>query len=142
MSFLTIDEWVSELVVIPEGEFTIPRMQDFIGTKAIHPETLAPHVFYAKSHYTRNLIYSSDLFEVLAICWDIGQVNPPHDHGGQNCWMVTPIGRLRVQNFRVEMRDPAQNACRLITSNSFDMDAEHRALVEPDDAVHQVFESS
>jgi hypothetical protein len=27
----------------------------------------------------------------------VGQVSRIHNHREQNCWMVTPIGRLRVQ---------------------------------------------
>ncbi len=105
MQQLTIDEWTKQLCAIPKQDFTIPRVLKFTQEKAIRPETLAPYLFYANSHYTRNLIYKCELFEVLAICWNVGQVSRIHNHRDQNCWMVTPIGRLRVQNFRVENRD-------------------------------------
>ena len=105
MEQLTIDEWTRQLCAIPKQDFTIPRVLKFTQEKAIRPETLAPYLFYAKSHYTRNLIYKCEFFEVLAICWNVGQVSRIHNHRDQNCWMVTPIGRLRVQNFRVENRD-------------------------------------
>ena len=118
MELMTIDQWVKQLCTIPEKEFTIPRVCDFTVRKAIDPETLTPYLFYAKSHYTRNLIHKCELFEVLAICWDIGQVSRIHNHRDQNCWMVTPIGRLRVQNFRVENRDAAHGSCKLIPSDA------------------------
>ena len=66
----------------PKQEFTIPRVSKFTESKAIHPETLAPYLFYANSHYTRNLIYKCELFEVLAICWNVGQVSRIHNHRG------------------------------------------------------------
>ena len=56
MESVTIDEWVKQLGAIPEKEFTIPRVLEFTEQKAIHPETLTPYIFYANSHYTRNLI--------------------------------------------------------------------------------------
>ena len=110
MQQLTIDEWTKQLCAIPKQDFTIPRVLKFTQEKAIRPETLAPYLFYATSHYTRNLIYKCELFEVLAICWNVGQLSRIHNHRDQNCWMVTPIGRLRVQNFRVENRDTAHGA--------------------------------
>ena len=138
MENLTIDEWVKQLSAIPEKEFTIPRVLQFTQTRGILPETLAPYLFYAQSHYTRNLIYKCGLFEVMPICWDIGHVSRIHNHRDQNCWMVTPIGRLRVQNFRVENRDAAQGTCRLVPTDSYMMDPAHPAVVEPDEPVHQV----
>jgi len=138
MEVMNIDEWVKQLGAIPEKEFTIPRVLEFTQHKAIQPETLAPYIFYANSHYTRNLIYKCKLFEILAICWNIGQVSRIHNHRDQNCWMVTPIGRLRVQNFRVENRDAAHGSCKLIPSDSYIMDAAHPAVVRPEEPVHQV----
>jgi cysteine dioxygenase len=138
MEQLTIDEWTKQLCAIPKQDFTIPRVLKFTQEKAIRPETLAPYLFYAKSHYTRNLIYKCELFEVLSICWNVGQVSRIHNHRDQNCWMVTPIGRLRVQNFRVENRDASHGACELIPTDSYDMDATHPAVVAPEEPVHQV----
>jgi cysteine dioxygenase len=138
MELMSIDEWVKQLCAIPEKEFTIPRVVEFTYSKAIDPETLAPYLFFAKSHYTRNLIHKCELFEVLAICWNVGQVSRIHNHRDQNCWMVTPIGRLRVQNFRVEKRDAAQGVCKLTASDAYDMDATHPAFVHPEEPVHQV----
>ena len=138
MELMSIDEWVKQLCAIPEKEFTIPRVVEFTHRKAIDQQTLAPYLFYAKSHYTRNLIHKCELFEVLAICWDIGQVSRIHNHRDQNCWMVTPIGRLRVQNFRVENRDTSHGMCKLKPSDAYDMDATHPAFVQPEEPVHQV----
>jgi cysteine dioxygenase len=138
MEQLTIDDWAKHLAAIPKHDFTIPRVLKFTQDNAIRRETLAPYLFYAKSHYTRNLIYKCELFEVLAICWDIGQVSRIHNHRDQNCWMVTPIGRLRVQNFRVENRDASHAACKLVPTDSYDMDATHPAVVAPEEPVHQV----
>jgi cysteine dioxygenase len=133
-----IDDWVQRLTAIPENEFKIPGVLEFVTNHGIEAASLEPYVYYAKSHYTRNLIYKCELFEVLAICWEPGQVSRIHNHRGQNCWMVTPIGKLRVQNFRVEGRNAAQGTCRLIPTDAYDMDAQHPVVVDPKEPVHTV----
>jgi len=138
MEYVAIDDWVKQLSGIPKTDFTIPRVLEFTQRKGIRPETLAPYLFYAKSHYTRNLIFKCELFEVMAICWEIGQVSRIHNHRGQNCWMAAPIGRLRVQNFRVDNRDASKGTCKLVPTDSYDMDPEHPAVVAPEEPVHQV----
>jgi cysteine dioxygenase len=105
---------------------------------AIEPATLEAYLFFSKGNYTRNLIFKNDLFETMTICWDIGQVSRIHNHRDQNCWMAVPIGRLRVQNFRVETRDAAHGTCRLVATDAFDMDPDHPATVNPVEPVHQV----
>jgi cysteine dioxygenase len=138
MNELGIADWVKQLCAIPKKDFTIPRVLEFTQRNAIRAETLSPYLFYAKNHYTRNLIYKCDLFEVMAICWEVGQLSRIHNHRDQNCWMVTPIGRLRVQNFRVENRDAAHGTCKLVPTDMYDMDPAHPAVVQPEEPVHQV----
>jgi cysteine dioxygenase len=135
---LAVDDWVKKLASIPEKDFTIGQVLEFTTRNGVDPQSLSPYLFYARSHYTRNLIFKCELFEVLAICWESGQVSRIHNHRGQNCWMVTPIGRLRVQNFRVSDRDAAHGQCRLSPTSAYDMDATHPAVVQPSEPVHQV----
>ena len=71
------------------------------ATHPVLPDTLAPYLTWDKQHYTRNLIDKTPLYELVAICWEIGQASSVHNHREQNCWMAVPIGRLRVENFRV-----------------------------------------
>ena len=138
MELFTIDDWVKRLCSIPKRDFTIPRVLEFAQQNGVRPESLSPYLFYASTHYTRNLVFKCDLFEVIAICWEIGQVSRIHNHRGQNCWMATPIGRLRVQNFHVDTRDVARRTCKLVPTDSYDMDPGHPGVVQPDEPVHQV----
>jgi hypothetical protein len=51
-----------------------------------HPldsSTLARHLFFSQSHYTRNLMFKCGLFEVIANCWEVGQASGFHNHRGQ-----------------------------------------------------------
>lgn len=138
MELVAIDDWVKQLSAIPKEQFSIPRVFDFTKQKGVRAETLTPYLFYAKTHYTRNLVFKCDLFEVIAICWDVGQLSRIHNHRGQNCWMAAPIGRLRVQNFRVDNRDASKRTCKLVATDSYDMDPSHPGVVDPKEPVHQV----
>ena len=135
---LTIDGWMERLVAIPARDFTLERVQAFMTAHLVRPETLDRYLFFSKGNYTRNLIFKNGLFEAMTICWDIGQASRIHNHRDQNCWMATPIGCLRVQNFRVEARDPSRGICRLVPTDAFDMDAQHPSAVNPFAPVHQV----
>ena len=136
--FLAVDDWVKRLQEIPQQEFTIPRIEQFMHGAWIRPETVEPYLYYAKSHYTRNLIFKCDLFEIIAICWEVGQFSAVHNHRDQNCWMAVPIGKLRVQNFRVDGRNPSKGTCHLIASDAYDMDPQNPGTVRPEQPVHQV----
>ena len=135
---LTISDWVQRLAAIPASEFTLERVREFVRAHAVEPETLAPYLFFSKGNYTRNLIFKNELFEAMTICWEVGQASRIHNHREQNCWMAVPIGRLRVQNFRVENRDSARGTCRLVPTDACDMDPDHPAAVNPFEPVHQV----
>jgi len=46
--------------------------------------------------------------------------------------------RVRVQNFRVDERDAQCGTCHIVPTDTYDMDAEHPAYVNPLQPVHQV----
>jgi cysteine dioxygenase len=133
-----ISEWVNLLCAIRESEFTLQNVQEFVLRHPVDPESLKPYLFFSKGNYTRNLIFRNDLFECMTICWEIGQSSRIHNHRDQNCWMSAPIGRLKVQNFRVEERDRSHCTCHLVATDSYDMDSAHPAYVDPLEPVHQV----
>jgi hypothetical protein len=138
---LLITDWVKKLADIPERDFTLGNVQDYILHHPVRPDSLDKYLYFSKGCYTRNLIFKNDLFECMAICWEIGQSSRIHNHRDQNCWMSAPIGRLKVQNFRVEDRaaaDGHSGTCRLVSTDVYDMDAAHPAYVNPLEPVHQV----
>ena len=135
---LTITDWVSGLAAIPERAFTLENVQDYIVTHAVQPETLDKYLFFSKGNYTRNLIFKNNIFECMTICWEIGQSSRIHNHRDQNCWMSAPIGRLKVQNFRVDDKDAARGTCHVVPTEIYEMDATHPVHVNPLEPVHQV----
>lgn len=138
MPQVAIDQWVNGLSKIHREDFTLPQIEKYLQQHPLEVHSLEPYLFYAQSHYTRNLIFKCDLFEVMAICWEIGQASRIHNHRGQNCWMAVPIGKLRVQNFRVENQNRARGTCCLRPSVCYDMDAGHPGTVQREEPVHQV----
>jgi cysteine dioxygenase len=135
---LAITDWVKGLAAIPERDFTIENVQDYILRHSIRSETLDKYLFFSKGNYTRNLIFKNDVFECMTICWEVGQVSRVHNHRDQNCWMCAPIGRLKVQNFRVDDRDASHGTCRIVPTDIYEMDSTHPAYVNPLEPVHQV----
>jgi len=135
---LNISDWVKSLAAIPDRDFSLENVQDYILHHAIRPESLEKYLFFSKGSYTRNLIYKNDVFECMAICWEIGQFSRVHNHRDQNCWMSAPIGRLKVQNFHVDERDSSHGTCHLTPTDVYEMDAAHPAYVNPLEPVHQV----
>jgi len=138
VQLVPIDQLVTGLCGIPEEDFRVGCVYDYLKNHPVDERSLDPYVFFSKNHYTRNLIFKNDLFELIAICWDVGQVSQIHNHHNQNCWMAIPTGRLRVQNFRVLDQSEATRFCRLEPTSAFDIHQLMPAEVDPEEPVHQV----
>jgi cysteine dioxygenase len=78
------------------------------------------------------------MFELMAICWDVGQVSRIHNHAGQQCWMAVPFGRLDVQNYEIVSMDGKTGYCELKEANRFTMDPDHPGHVAAELPVHAV----
>lgn len=143
MQNVHIDTLVAGLRDIPEGDFTVGTVYDFLKGHPVEESTLAPYLFFSGHHYTRNLIYKDDLFELILVCWDVGQSSQIHNHDGQLCWMAIPSGRLRVQNFRIAEQDARTRFCRVEPTDFFDLGCQLTAAeVDPEEPVHQVLNLS
>ena len=134
----TIQSLVDGLCLIPEATFTRDRVLLEIGRTVLDWDSLRSFIFFRRSHYTRNLIYRNDLFEVVAIGWDPGQASAIHNHRGQECWMGVALGRLEVRNYRLLEKDEAARTCRLQPSVRYFMDPGHPAAVDPNEPIHSV----
>src|SRR5205814_9621394 len=129
---LSIQDFISELHKFPEKAFVpISEILAFLERTSVAPESLAPYLNWDRQHYTRNLIDKTPLYELVAICWEVGQVSSVHNHREQNCWMAVPIGRLLVENFRVLAQDLDAGKCRLEPSDTCEMNSAHPCAVDP-----------
>lgn len=134
----TIEEFVLGLSAIAEPDFTSERVQDYLRSNPVEPAALRPYLHYEKTHYTRNLIHRTPLFELMSICWEPGQASRIHNHAGQQCWMAVPLGKLAVQNYDVVAIDGKTGFCELREANRLVMDPAHPAHVDEERPIHAV----
>ncbi len=134
-----IEKLVEELRQLPESTFhEIETVRRLLEEKPVSPDSLAPYLTWDRQHYTRNLIDRRPLYELIAICWEVGQVSSVHNHRDQNCWMAAPIGRLQVENFHVVEQDLQAGRCQLEPLNTVEVNVSHPCAVDPADPVHRV----
>jgi hypothetical protein len=131
-------QFIDGLRAIDEPDFTVEGVARYFRENPVDPGALAPYTFYEPTHYTRNLIFRCPLFELIAICWDVGQSSRIHNHHNQNCWMALPAGRLIVQNYRVVRIDERSGHCELAEADRVVMAPEHPAHVDPAVPIHAV----
>jgi hypothetical protein len=135
---LSIQDWVQGLASISSQQFTQQNLLRYFHDHAIDHSTLAPYSFFSSQRYARNLIFKNDLFECLALCWDVGQSSSIHDHNNKLGWIYLVEGQLFVQNYVVQARDPARHTCRVVPTSSAELSADNAAYVDHDQAVHKV----
>jgi len=137
---VAIQDFVAQLRQVPEPDFSrLEAIQGLMRSAPVQPESLAPYLTWDRQHYTRNLIDKTPLYELIAICWEVGQGSSTHNHREQNCWMAVPIGRLMVQNYRVLFQDLKAGKCRLERTNIVEMNAANPMAVDPREPVHRVY---
>jgi cysteine dioxygenase len=139
---VSIQDFSAALRRFPEPAFN--RTEDiltFLERTPVAPDTLAPYLTWDRQHYTRNLVDKTPLYELVAICWEIGQASSVHNHRDQNCWMAVPIGKLRVENYRVIAQNLDDGKCQLEPTDAVEMNPAHPCAVNPLEPVHCVVNS-
>ena len=136
---LSVEDFVSELRKFPPSAFNhTAELLTFLQHNSVSPDTLTSYLKWDHQHYTRNLIDKTPLYELIAICWEVGQVSSVHNHRDQNCWMAVPIGRLMVENFHLVSQDVDHGQCHLTPTDTVEMNPAHPCAVNPADPVHRV----
>ena len=134
-----IHTFVEKLRACPASAFEqTEAIRSLLQEMPVEEASLAPYLSWSRQHYTRNLIDKSDLYELVAICWETGQSSSVHNHRDQNCWMAAPIGRLMVENFHVRFQDLEAGKCQLEASSTVELTAENPCAVDPQEPVHRV----
>lgn len=142
MQRVLIDSLVSGLKGIPDQEFTCEAVYSFLAEHPVDVDSIVKYFSWNPDWYTRNLIYKDDRFELMAICWEIGQVSRIHNHSEQKCWMTVPVGKLWGQNFAVDEIDEARSYCKLRETDRFALADCQSATVELEEPIHQVGNSA
>jgi cysteine dioxygenase len=138
MTTYTIDTIIDGLRSIGDDEFTCDNVYQFLADTPVDVDSISRYFFWSQNCYTRNLIYKDPRFELMAICWEAGQVSRVHNHSEQKCWMTVPVGRLRGQNFAVDEIDETRGYCKLVETDSFELSDCLTAKVELEEPVHQI----
>jgi cysteine dioxygenase len=136
----SIDDFVAQLRRFPEQAFErTNQLLTFLETTPVLSETLNIYLTWDRQHYTRNLIDKTPFYELIAICWEVGQGSSVHNHQDQNCWMAVPIGKLLVENFHLVSQDIAAGTCKLEAADTIEMSPNRPCAVDPLDPVHRVY---
>jgi cysteine dioxygenase len=138
-SRVPVNQLIAKLRTLPTSAFdeTEP-IRSLLRNTPIDEASLLPYLTWDRQHYTRNLIDKTDLYELLAICWEVGQSSSVHNHRDQNCWMAAPVGKLLVENFHVGFENIEEGKCRLLASNTVELTADNPCAVDPREPVHRV----
>jgi len=136
---VSIDHFVKELQKLRERDFdTIDPPLAFLQRHPIDPETLAPYLCWDAQHYTRNLIDKTEMYELIAICWEVGMKSSIHNHKDQHCWMAAAMGRLSVHNYRVLEENLAAHHCNIEETDVVEINSANPVAVDPLNPVHDV----
>jgi cysteine dioxygenase len=136
---VSIQAFVAGLREVPERAFgPVEPLRLFLQATPVDADSLAPYLNWDRQHYTRNLIDRTSLYELMAICWEVGQASSVHNHRDQNCWMAVPMGRLLVENYHLVNQDLQAGRSQLQPTNTVEMNLSEPCAVDPADPVHRV----
>jgi hypothetical protein len=133
-----INSFAARLSEIPEEQFTDRTVLEFMRDNPVSVASLDPYLYFSPEHYTRNLILHTPLFDLIAICWESGQVSRIHNHTNQRCWMGIAFGKVQVQNYRLVCQDPATQFCELVPTDRYVIDADNPAEVDSEKPIHLI----
>jgi len=138
MNKISVSKLIEGLRSIPDEDFGCDNVYRLLSDNPVDVDSISPYFFWSEHFYTRNLIHKDARFELMAVCWESGQVSRIHNHAEQRCWMTVPVGKLRGQNFAVAEIDEAKGYCKLTETDIFDLSDCLAAKVELEEPVHQI----
>lgn len=138
MKTVKIENLIEGLRGIFDRNFTCDNVYQFLAENPVEVGTITRYFHWSEKFYTRNLIYKDARFELMALCWDKGQISKIHNHADQMCWMTVPVGKLRGQNFRAVEIDESRNFCKLVETDDFNLSDCLTAKVELEEPIHQI----
>jgi hypothetical protein len=104
--YVNMKTFVDRLEAMASSGFDTGEVDSYLRDTLIEPVSLAPYLTFHAQHYARNLVHKSRTFEILVVCWKIGQRAPIHGHEGERCWARVEQGKLRFANYRQISEEP------------------------------------
>jgi cysteine dioxygenase len=93
--FNTIEE-----LKLKARDLRLPDLRRVISNLRPEQGEIEPFIQFNDERYTRNLVYKTDDFECLVLCWKPGQRSPIHDHANSICAVYTLKGLMSADNYR------------------------------------------
>ena len=81
-------------------EMKLPDLRRLILDLKPERAEVEPYIQFEDNRYARNLVYKTQDFECLVLCWRAGQRSPIHDHGSSICTVYTFDGVLSADNYK------------------------------------------
>src|SRR5918999_4024835 len=103
---LSMEAFLDGINEVLRRGFATEEIHAHLQTTLIEPASLQRYIFFRPERYTRNLVFKNEAFELLVICWNIGQQAPVHGHEGERCWSRVEQGSLLLCNYRELSKKP------------------------------------
>jgi cysteine dioxygenase len=81
-------------------DLRLPDLRRVISNLKPEPSEIKRYIQFNDDRYSRNLVYKTEDFECLVLCWKPGQRSPIHDHANSICAVYTMNGLLSADNYR------------------------------------------
>lgn len=104
--YVAMSDVIDDIKAFAARDFPKDEVNSYLSETLVEPKTLEPYLSYCEDRYTRHLVHKEEDFELLVICWGIGQRAPIHGHEGELCWARVERGKLRFSNYRVMSEEP------------------------------------
>jgi cysteine dioxygenase len=78
----------------------LPDLRRLISDLKAERSEIEPYIQFSDDRYARNLVYKSNDFECLILCWKPGQRSAIHDHANSICAVYALSGLLSADNYR------------------------------------------
>ena len=101
MSTVALDALVEALHAAFESDVAGRRIGELLATYASEHEDWRPWALFDEAQYTRNLVIREERYELMILCWGVGQESPIHNHEGQDCWMAVLDGAVEELRYRM-----------------------------------------
>ena len=134
MTQVSLDGLVEVLNSIPERYFGFETVGDCLRTHPVDVSTLEPYRFFDSKQPRPNVILKNDLFELVAMCWEIGQKTPVQAYADSKVWGVMCEGRLQLRTFRI--KSEKEDYCEVEETETFEL-KRLIAAISPDEPVHE-----
>jgi cysteine dioxygenase len=95
-----IERLIEELSREFRRDARAPAAAEMLARYARGNEDWRPFSFFDAQRYTRHQIERNADFELLVLCWGVGQASPIHNHEGQACWMAVLEGEIDELQYR------------------------------------------